>query len=101
MFAFSAARIVATFPTGANPNLRSIDCPWDTSQGPATATVSGTGLTIEINLRAVDPAFSGRMKLNYKRDIPDEVLDRLPTTTLAYRLEPMFVYRAAGVRPRV
>jgi hypothetical protein len=101
MFAFSAARIVATFPTGADRNLRSIECPWDTNQGPATATITDKGLTIEINLRAVDQAFSGRMKLNYKRDIPDEVLHRLPSTTLSFRLEPMFVYRAAGVRPRV
>jgi hypothetical protein len=101
MFAFSAARIVATFPTGASPNLRSIDCPWDTDPGPATATISSHGLGVEINLREVDHAFSGTMKLNYKRDIPDEVLQQLPTTTVKYRLEPMFVYRAAGVRPRV
>lgn len=100
MFAFSASRIVATFPTGANPHLRSIDNAWDTDPGPATATISSHGLAIEINLREVDHAFSGTMKLNYKRDIPAEVLQALPATTVKYRLEPMFVYRAAGVRPR-
>ena len=101
MFAFSGTRIVATFPTGASPNLRSIDCPWDTDPGPAIATISSHGLGIEINLPEVDHAFSGTMKLNYKRDIPDEVLQELPATSVKYRLEPMFVYRAAGVRPRV
>lgn len=50
--------------------------------------------------RGVDPAFSGTMKLNYKRKIPDEVLHKLPTTTLRFPLEPVFVYRAAGVRPK-
>jgi hypothetical protein len=101
MFAFSATRIVATFPTGADPHLRSIDCSWDNDTGPATATISDHGLAIEIALREVDHAFSGTMKLNYKRDIPAEVRQALPTRTVKYRLEPMFVYRAAGVRPRV
>jgi len=101
MFAFTERRIVATFPTGADPNLRSIDCPWDTEPGPAIATISGHGLAIEIDLRQVDHAFSGTMELNYRREIPGEVLQRLPAATVKYRLEPMFVYRAAGVRPRV
>jgi hypothetical protein len=46
----------------------------------------------------VDRACSGTMKLNYKRKIPDEVLHKLPTTTLCFPVEPVFVYRAAGVR---
>jgi hypothetical protein len=40
------------------------------------------------------------MKLNYKRKIPDEVLQKLPTTSLRFPVEPVFVYRAAGVRPK-
>jgi hypothetical protein len=96
----SAARIVATFPTRADSNLRSIDCGWDTNQGPGTATITAKGLVIEIDLRSVDRAFSGTMKLNYKRTIPDEVLHKLPTTKLAFPVQPIFVYRAAGVRPK-
>ncbi len=97
---FSAARIVATFPTSGDRNLRSIDCPWDVDDGPATASITEKGLLIEIDLRVVDHAFSGTMKLNYKRKIPDEVLAALPTRTLAFPVEPIFVYRAAGVRPK-
>jgi hypothetical protein len=52
-------------------------------------------------LHGVDPAFSGSMKLNYKKTIPDDVLQKLPTTALRFRVEPIFVYRAAGVRPKV
>jgi hypothetical protein len=40
------------------------------------------------------------MKLNYKRKIPDAVLQKLPTTRLRFPVEPVFGYRAAGVRPK-
>jgi hypothetical protein len=101
VFGFSSARIVATFPTRGDANLRSIDCPWDTNRGPARATITDKGLHIEIDLHGVDPAFSGSMKLNYKKTIPDDVLQKLPATALRFRVEPVFVYRAAGVRPKV
>ena len=84
-FAFSAARVVATFPTRGDTNLRSIDCAWDTNKGPATAIITMRGM----------------MKLNYKRKIPDDVLQKLPTTSLRFRVDPVFVYRAAGVRPKI
>lgn len=99
-FAFSAARVVATFPTRGDSNLRSIDCSWDTSTGPGAATISAKGLLIDIDLRGVDHAFSGSMRLHYKRKIPDEVLIKLPTTTLRFPVDPVFIYRAAGVRPK-
>ena len=99
-FAFTVARIVATFPTRGDTNLRSIDCSWDTDKGPAVATITDKGLQITIDLHGVDPAFSGSMKLNYKKKIPDEVLQKLPTTTLRFPVDPVFVYRAAGVRPK-
>lgn len=99
-FAFSAARVVATFPARGDSGLRSIDCAWDTCKGPATATISEKGLQIEINLHGVDPAFSGSMKLHYKKTIPDDVLSALPVKSLRFPVEPVFVYRAAGVRPK-
>lgn len=99
-FAFSAARIVATFPARGDADLRSIDCPWDTDQGPGRVTITDKGLGIDIDLHRVDAAFSGSMRLNYKKKIPDEVLAALPRTTLRFPVDPMFVYRAAGVRPK-
>jgi hypothetical protein len=95
------SRATPTFPTRGDANLRSIDCPWDTDKGPARATITDRGLHIEIDLHGVDPAFSGSMKLNYKKTIPDDVLQKLPTTALRFRVETVFVYRAAGVRPKV
>lgn len=99
-FAFSSSRIVATFPTSGDPGLRSIDCSWDVAGGPAAATVTPKGLLIDIDLRGVDHAFSGSMKLHYKKTIPADVLQALPRTTLRFPVEPVFVYRAAGVRPK-
>jgi hypothetical protein len=51
-------------------------------------------------LHAVDPAFSGSMRLNYRKKIPDDVLQKLPTRSLRFQVDPVFVYRAAGVRPK-
>lgn len=99
-FAFTADRVVATLPTRGNANLRSIDCPWGTDTGPARATITDKGLHIEIHLHGVDTAFSGSMRLNYKKKIPAEVLAQLPATTLRSPVAPEFVYRAAGVRPK-
>ncbi len=99
-FGFSAARVVATFPACGDAKLRSIDCPWDSDKGPARATITEKGLQIEIDLHGVDPAFSGSMRLNYKKQIPGDVLEKLPTTSLRFRVESVFVYRAAGVRPK-
>ncbi|OBI25341.1 hypothetical protein [Mycobacterium sp. E2238] len=99
-FAFTSARVVATLPVRGDANLRSIDCSWDSRKGSARATITGKGLKLEIDLHGVDPAFSGSMSLNYKKNIPDEVLETLPTTTLRYPVQPVFVYRAAGVRPK-
>ena len=99
-FGFSDARIVATFPTRGDANLRSIDSRWDTGHGPGRATITDKGLVLDIDLHGVDGAFSGTMKLNYKKKIPDEVLSKLPITTLGFPVTPNFVYRAAGVRPK-
>jgi hypothetical protein len=99
-FAFSATRIVATFPARGDSGLRSVDCAWDTDKGPAAVVISEKGLLVEIDLHGVDRAFSGSMKLNYKRRIPAEVLSALPTLALRTPVEPVFVYRAAGVKPK-
>ncbi|BBY37744.1 hypothetical protein MMAN_18780 [Mycobacterium mantenii] len=70
MFGFSAARIVATLPARGDANLRSIDCRWDTDDGPGRDTIANKGVRIDIDLHGVDPALSGSMRLNYKKTIP-------------------------------
>jgi hypothetical protein len=99
-FGFSAKRVVATFPARGDSELRSVDCAWDSDKGPGRATITEKGLQIEIDLHGVDPAFSGSMRLNYKKKIPGDVLEKLPAASLCFPVEPAFVYRAAGVRPK-
>lgn len=98
-FAFTAQRVVATFPTRGDAALRSVDCSWDSNAGSTTATITDKGMKVDIALHRVDPAFSGAMSLNYKKTIPAEVLGKVPATTLRFPVDPVFVYRAAGVRP--
>lgn len=50
---------------------------------------------------AVDHAFIGTMTINYKHDIADDVLVKLPATQLFSPLDPVFVYRAARRAPPV
>ncbi|TPG33673.1 hypothetical protein [Mycolicibacterium hodleri] len=99
-FALTTTRAVATFPTGGDPLLRAIDSRWDLPRGPARVTIGEKGMKIDIALRGVDPSFSGSMTLNYKRAIAGVLLDRMPATQLWCSVDPVFVYRAAGVRPR-
>ncbi len=40
------------------------------------------------------------MRLKYGKKIPDDVLQKLPTRSLRFQVDPVFVYRAAGVRPK-
>jgi hypothetical protein len=98
-FALTGSRVVATLPTGGDPGLLAADCAWDSPGGPATLTVAASGLRIEIDLRAVDHAFSGSMSLRYRADIPEEILNKVPKTTLRVPVDPVFVYRAAGSGP--
>lgn len=99
-FAITTTRVLATFPTGADPYLRAIDSRWDLPRGAARATISSSGLQIDIALRGVDRGFSGSMTLNYKHTLAEEVLSKLPATQLWCDIDPALVYRAAGVRPR-
>jgi hypothetical protein len=99
-FALTTTRAIATFPTGADPHLCAIDSTWDLPRGPARVRIGSEGLQIDIGLRGIDPAFSGSMTLNYRYAIADELLGKLPATQLWCAIDPVFVYRAAGVRPR-
>lgn len=99
-FALTDARVLATLPTGPDPRLLAIDSPWDAADGPGRVTIGPKGLQLDIDLRRVDAAFSGSMTLNYKHAIADELLAGLPAAQLQCAIDPLLVYRAAGVRPR-
>lgn len=95
---FTEQRVLATLsmlPKLAGPT---VDVRWDAAQtGAAKATISSTGLRVDLDVAEADPKFSGELSLHYKTDIGADVLDRLPRQSLAFDVPPEYVYRAVGV----
>jgi hypothetical protein len=95
---FTSQRAVATLSSVPKIAGRTMDVRWnDPQQGAAKAEISSSGVSLEIDIAAVDPQFSGQLSLTYKVDIPEDVLNRLPTRQLAFGVPPEYVYRAVGV----
>lgn len=91
-------RVLGTLSSVPKLAGRTIDLRWDAPQsGPVKAEISATGLTLDVDVAAVDPRCSGELSLQYKEDIPADVLDRLPRRSLAFDVPAEFIFRAVGV----
>jgi hypothetical protein len=91
-------RALATMSTMPKLAGRSIDQAWSAPQdGAVKAQLTATGLTLEADLAEVDPRCEGQLSLHYKTDIPDDVLTRLPSRSLAFDVPPEYLFRAIGV----
>jgi hypothetical protein len=91
-------RVLGTLSSVPKLAGRTIDQRWDAPQsGAVTAEISEHGLTLDVDVAAVDPRCSGELSLHYKEHIPADVLARLPRTSLAFDAPPEFVFRAVGV----
>jgi hypothetical protein len=91
-------RVLGTLSSVPKLAGRTIDQRFDAPQtGAVKAELSRTGLTLDVDVAAVDPRCSGELSLHYKEDIPQDVLARLPRTSLAFDAPPEFVFRAVGV----
>jgi len=96
--AFTTERVLATLSVVPRLAGRMIDVRWSAAQaGAATAEISSTGLQLDLDVARVDPKFSGQLSLHYKDAIPDDVLARLPSRSLAFDVPPEYVFRAVGV----
>ncbi len=99
--AISSQRVLATLSSVPKLAGRTIDQEWNAPQsGPVTADISSTGLHIEVDIGQVDPKFDGHLSLNYKTDIGEDVLMRLPRRSLAFEVPPEYVLRMVGVPAR-
>ena len=97
--AISSQRVLATLSSVPKLAGRTIDQRWDAEQtGPVKADISDSGLHIEVDIGEVDPKFDGRLSLNYKTDIGEDVLMRLPRRSLAFEVPREYVLRD-GRRP--
>jgi hypothetical protein len=91
-------RVLGTLSSVPKLAGRTIDIRWDAPQsGAVKAELSTSGLTLDVDVAAVDPRCSGELSLHYKEDIPPDVLDRLPRTSLAFDVPAEFIFRAVGV----
>ena len=96
--AISSQRVLATLSSVPKLAGRTIDQQWNAEQtGPVKADISSSGLHIEMDIGEVDPKFNGHLSLNYKTEIAEDVLMRLPRRSLAFEVPPEYVLRAVGV----
>ena len=94
----TSQRMLGTLAAVPKRAGRAIDQRWDAPQhGSVTAQISPAGVRLDVDVDRVDPGFRGHLSLTYKTTIPDEVLSRLPTRTLAFDVPPEYVLRAVGV----
>ncbi|OBG88993.1 hypothetical protein A5733_06760 [Mycobacterium sp. NS-7484] len=91
-------RALATMSTLPKLAGRSIDQPWSAPQsGAVHAEFTTTGLTLQADVGDIDQRCEGELSLHFKTDIGDEVLERLPSRSLAFDVGPEYVFRAVGV----
>ena len=92
-------RLYALLPTAPRLKEPAIDQPWDVPQaGPAKVAINSSGLVVTIDLKRVDPRFSGELKTTFKTNLADDVLEALPTRSLAFHVSPAYVFSSLGVR---
>lgn len=94
----TSQRVVGTLSTVPRRAGRAIDVRWGApSQGPVRADFSRDGLSLDVDVSQVDPAFAGRLSLTYKTSIPEAVLTTIPSRSLSFSVPPQWVLRAVGV----
>jgi hypothetical protein len=99
--AITSQRVLATLSSVPKLAGRTVDQKWDAEQtGPVKADLSATGLHVEVDIGEVDPKFDGQLSLNYKTEIGEDILMRLPRRSLAFAVPPEYVLRAVGVPAR-
>ena len=95
---FTSQRAVATLSSVPKVAGRTMDARWsDRQEGAVKVEISASGVALAVDVADVDPQFSGHLSLTYKVDLPDDVLNRLPTRQLAFDVPPEYVYRAVGI----
>ena len=91
-------RVLGTLSSVPKLAGRTIDLRWDAPQeGAVEAELSATGLTLDVDVAAVDPRCEGQLSLHYKDQLPEDLLTRLPRRSLAFDVPPEYVFRAVGV----
>ncbi|WP_172831742.1 hypothetical protein, partial [Mycobacterium asiaticum] len=94
----TSERVLGTLSTVPRLAGRAIDVRWDTpGEGPVQAEFSADGLSLDVDINHVDPAFSGHLSLTYKTTISEAVLTTIPRRSLSFSVPREWVLRAVGV----
>jgi hypothetical protein len=94
-------RLYTLVPTLARLKQPAIDQPWDSpGDGPAKATLDGTGVVLTVDLKRVDPRFSGELSTTWKIEFGEDVLAALPARSLRFSVSPEYVFSSLGVSAR-
>jgi hypothetical protein len=53
---------------------------------------------LDLDVKRVDPRFHGELALDFKTPLTDDVLDALPSRSLAFDVPPEYAFYMLGVR---
>ena len=91
-FAVTDRRVI-----GSRGRVKWVDVPvQDPSSGPATLTLDPTGMHVAFDLDAVHPSCSGEMRIDFRTEIPEADLARLPIRQMSFAVDPQKVVRLWG-----
>lgn len=94
------SRLYALVPTMPRLKVPSIDQPWTSVAGSATATLAAEGLSLHIALGDVDSRFSGDITTSWRVAVDEAVLAGLPARRLSFDVSSDYVFSSLGVRVR-
>ncbi len=91
-FAVTDKRVI-----GSRGKVKWVDVPYDVGTGgPITLTVDEAGVHLLFDLDHVDASTSGKMTIDYREEIPADVVARFPVRELSFTLDPQKVVRLFG-----
>jgi hypothetical protein len=99
-FRFSGALVIARGRVvGTLGSWTALDAGWD-GDGPAQVAIDDEGLSLQVDVARVDPAWKGELSLKFHRPFTPEELARFPKRTLACSISREHLLQLAGARPK-
>ena len=97
----TSRRVVTTLAIRSDPWAGAVDRGWDDPDaGAMTVDLTPDGIRLGLDVHRVDPRFRGHLSLHYKHGLAEDVLTRLPKTSLRQDVSPEFVLHTLGVRSK-
>ena len=99
-FRFSGALVITRKGVfGMLASWTALDAAWD-GNGPARVAIKRHGLTLDLDVARVDPAWNGELSLMFHRPFTPEELSRFPKRMLSCSISREHLLQLAGARPK-